>query len=430
LTTLPGEPIATIGLTDRIDLSNALHPSNTSERLFFGQIYETLVHVDCMGRVRPGLAASWRLDERSRRFWIVTLRENARFSDGTPVTAADVRAGWTRDGLGNEFRTHVGRLVQGVDVLDDRTLVVLLSSRRYDVPAALAHPDLAVAKQVAGSSLPLGTRSSRLEPPSNATRGLDLSELTVSRDHLPPLRFLVAPGDPRDLLDAGADLLVTRHQATLDYAATLPHFQRLPLPWQRTRILLIPGRSPQAPPLSEDARQALADDAVRGEARGAHGPFWWEADGCSIPRAESAPQPPAPRIVYDADDGAARDLAERFVGLARASSPAATAFLDAVLPDRPRRTFQRASGLTGKDLANARWLGADAGYILSVESRPLDPCHELLALMDTVPWLTPGTIIPLVDTRVQAVVRRGKSGGASEFDGALVIGGPNDLGSR
>jgi hypothetical protein len=31
---------------------------------------------------------------------------------------------------------------------------------------------------------------------------------------------------------------------------------------------------------------------------------------------------------------------------------------------------------------------------------------------------------------VQAVVRRGKSGGASEFDGALVIGGPNDLGSR
>ena len=44
-----------------------------------------------------------------------------------------------------------------------------------------------------------------------------------------------------------------------------------------------------------------------------------------------------PRIVYDAGDAAARDLAERFVGLVRASGPAATAFLDALLPDRPRR---------------------------------------------------------------------------------------------
>jgi hypothetical protein len=419
----PTEPIATVGLRDRIDPSNAPRPSNDSERLLFRQLYETLVRVDCLGRVGPGLAASWQLEDNGR-VWIVTLRENARFSDGTPVTAADVRASWTRDRA--EFLPHVSRLVQWVDVVGDRALAIQLSSSRSDAPVTLAHPDLAVAKWAAGSPWPLGTRSGRLAPAGDAARGSAASELTISRDHLPPLRFLVAPGDPRDLLDAGADLLLTRDPATLDYAATLPHFQRVPLAWHRTHLFLTSGRSALSPSLSEDARQALAADAVRGEARGAQGPFWWES-ACHLgPLAAPPTQSPTPRIVYDANDGAARDLAERFVGLVRASGPSATTFLDALLPDRPRRTFQRATGLTGEALANARRLGADAGYIVSVESRPLDPCHELQALMDSVGWLNVRTIVPLVDTRLQAVVRRGRSGATADFDGALVIGGVND----
>ena len=101
LTSQPGEPIATVGLTDRIDSSHAPRPSNDGERLLFRQLYETLVRADCMGRVIPGLAASWRLDGDGRT-WIVTLRENARFSDGTMATPADVRASWMRDGAGDE----------------------------------------------------------------------------------------------------------------------------------------------------------------------------------------------------------------------------------------------------------------------------------------------------------------------------------------
>ncbi len=427
----PGEPIATVALGDRIDPSNAPRSSNDSERLLFRQLYETLVRVDCMGRVGPGLATSWRLDQRSDWLWIVTLREDARFSDGTPVTAADVRAGWTRDGAGGELGTHVKRLVQWVDVVDDRTLVIQLSIPRIDAPVVLAHPDLAVAKRVADSPFPLGTRLSRLDVARDRARGVARSELTISRDNLPPLRFLVAPGDPRDLLDAGVDLLLTRDPATLDYATALPHFQRVPLAWQRTHIFVTAGRSTSSPSLSEDARQALANDAVRGEARGAQGPFWFETAQCHPwPIAGVQPHVPTPRIVYDANDGTARDLAERLVALVKASGPSSTTFLDALLPDRPQRTFQRATGLTGEALANARRLGTDAGYIVSVDSRPLEPCRDLHALVDSVPWLRPGTIVPLVDTRLQAVVRRGRSGVTADFDGALVIGGVNDPGSR
>ncbi len=427
-----GEPIATVGLTDRIDSSNAPRPTNRSERLLFNQLYETLVRVDCMGRVRPGLASSWRLDHGTGRLWIVTLRENARFSDGTPVTAADVRASWIRNDSDNRLPTYVGGHVIRVDVVDERTLVIQLRVDRFDAPVALAHPSLAIAKRVAESAWPLGTRSSRIASDGDAARKLGRSELTVSRDNLPALRFLVAPRDQRDLLDAGVDLLVTRDPATLDYAASLPQVRRVPLAWQQTLVLLLPGRRPGSPSLSEEARRALAGDAVRGESRGAQGPFWWErAPGCDlIPLDGGLGPPPTPRVVYDANDGAARDLSERFVGLVGASGAAAATFLDALLPDRPRRTFQRATGLTGENLANVRRLGTDAGYVLSVVSRPLEPCPELGALMESIPSVKPWTIIPLVDTRLQAILRHGPSGATTEFDGAILIGGVTTPGSR
>jgi hypothetical protein len=426
-----GELVATVALSNPVDPSNAPHPSNESERLVFRQLYETLVRADCHGRVGPGLAASWQLDANGRT-WIVTLRENARFFDGTPVTAADVQASWTRDGTRGELRPHVSRLVQSVTLVGDRALAITLRSQRVDAPLALAHPDLAIAKPVADSPWPLGTRSSRIatQGPTSVARGATV--ITVARGDLPAIRFLVAAGDTRDLLDQGVDLLLTRDPATLDYAATLPQFQSAPLAWQRTLVLLTPGRSRSAASLSENARQVLADDAVRGEARGARGPFWWQMmTDCEVtlspPRDHSSP---TPRIVYDLSDGAARDLAERLVGLVRASGPAATAFLDALLPDRPRRTYQRAAGLTGEALARAQQRGADAGYVMSLDTRPVDPCRELQALMDGAPWLDPETIVPLVETRRQAIVRRGRSGLTAEWDGGLVIAGVNDRDKR
>jgi len=394
--------------------------------LLFRQLYETLVRIDCHGRVRPGLAASWQIDP-NRRAWIVTLGENARFSDGAPLTPADVRASWTLDGIGDELRPRVSRLVESIAPVGGRTLAITLRSQRGGEPVALAHPDLAIARSVTDSPWPLGTRSTRIAPDDRTPVAKAARVITVARDNLSTVRFLVAPGDPRDLLDEGVDLLLTRDPAALGYAATLPHFRSVPLAWQRIHVLLAPGRSRTSPSLEEDARQVLAHDAVRGEAQGARGPFWWQMlPDCDVSLSPPRDQPLTPRIVYDAGDAAARDLAERFVGLVRASGPGATVLLDALLPDRPRRTFQRATGLTGEALARARRLGADAGYVMSLDGRPVDPCRDLQALMDGARWLDPETIVPLVETRLHAVVRRGRSGVNLEWDGGLVITGANE----
>jgi hypothetical protein len=412
----PGEPITTVALTERVDPANAPHPSNESERLVFRQLYETLVRVDCDGRVVPALAASWRRSVDGRT-WIVTLRPDAQFSDGVPVTSAAVLAGWSRNGAGGELRPNVSRLVQSIVSVDGETLAITLRSQRVDMPLALAHTDLAIAKPLPGSPWPLGTRARRI------TADRETLVVTSTTDEPAPLRFLVAPGDPRDLLDRGVDLLVTREPAALDYAATLAQFESVPLVWQRTYVLLTPGRARTSPPLSDGARQALADDAIRGEARGAEGPFWWQMlPDCEV--ADVRPRGPSSggRIVYDARDSAARDLAERFVGLANASSPGTTAILEALFPDRSGRSSQRAAGLTGEALALARRRGVDAGFIVAFDRRPLDPCRELQSVVEGAPWLDPETVVPLVDTRLRAIVRRGRSGMDAEWDGGLLIG--------
>lgn len=401
----PGEPISTVALGEPVNPANAPRPTNDSERLVFRQLYETLVRVDCMGRVAPGLASSWRRSVDGRT-WIVTLRTNARFSDGTPVTAPAVLALWSRDGVGGDLQPHVNPLVESIIAVDNESLAIRLRSPRIDVPFALAHTDLAIARPIAGTSWPLGTRSAHVTS--------DRASTTITTASGGSVRFLAPRGDPRDSLDESVDLLITRDRAALDYALTLPQFQSVALEWQRTEVLLSPGPAQATPLLSNEARQALASDAVRGEARGATSPFWWQdLPECEIaaPRALEPGWRPSGRVVYDSSDRAARDLAERLVGLA--STPGRT----------PRRTYQRATPLAGEALALALRRGGDAGYVMSFDNRPLDPCRELQMVMGRTPWLDPSTIVPMVDTRRRAIVRRGRSGIVSEWDGGLLIAG-------
>ena len=84
----PGEPITTVALGDRVDPSNAPHPSNESERLLFRQLYETLVRVDCQGRVASGRWPRRGGSTPTAAPGSSPCGENARFSDGTPVTTA------------------------------------------------------------------------------------------------------------------------------------------------------------------------------------------------------------------------------------------------------------------------------------------------------------------------------------------------------
>ena len=57
----------------------------------YNVVYESLVTVDDNGIPQPYLAEKWE-ESNSGETWTFTLRENLRFSDGTPLTADDVVA--------------------------------------------------------------------------------------------------------------------------------------------------------------------------------------------------------------------------------------------------------------------------------------------------------------------------------------------------
>jgi len=323
---------------------------------------EPLIRLDCFGVARPGAAESWTPDS-SHRTWTFVLAPSA-----LGVTAAGAASEWTiRPDAATTLR-YAG--VASAIPLDDRRLAVTLDRPTDSVPAFFADPSLGL---VTDSLPPTGT-------------------IFVARRP--------ASGDPRDALDAGADILRTGDPAILEYARTRNDFTVHPLPWNRTYALVVPpGRENLGALVPADStafRAGLARDAVRAEARAAEPPFWWEGmEPC--PTADTLPSTPgtsgSSTVVYAREDPVARALAERVVALSD-----------------QRMT---AGGLPGRSMAEALRGGFGRAYVVAVPRAALVPCREVAG------WPAGSILIPLIDTRMSVIVRRGVPRLTVELDGGL-----------
>jgi hypothetical protein len=179
----------------------------------------------------------------------------------------------------------------------------------------------------------------------------------------------------RDAIDGGSMLLATDDLDLVAYAASRPDLDVTPLSWDRTYVHLSPARQP---PLGAGA----GPDAVRVDARLAETP---PCDSLITPAASPTDSPPSRRVLYDAADRTARELAARIVALA----------------DRADVT---AVGLPGAALDDAVQRGADLAYIVSMPRASY--CDALAALSHRAPWLTSAVIVPLIDTRAHAIAPR------------------------
>jgi hypothetical protein len=439
----PGESVSLIGLTDQVSPAHAPIPTNDSERLLFRHVYDTLVHTDC-DSVRPGLAASWQLDGAGIT-WIIHMRRDARFSDGLAVTARDVIASWTLDG--SALRPEVARFILSATAPDEGTLFVVLKPQANQeratpvAPDILAQPALAIARFAPGSPWPFGTRDVRLDSPATSSSGrttitlvptIDVAPSTAppATSTTPPaadgLRFLVWPNrDARDLLDQGVDLVVTRDPAALAYANVLGQFESIPLPWLRSYVFVGRNRVIDAT-LAPEPRQQLATDAVSGEARGSS--LDWDdawhrctSGAADAPRASELPatSASAPRLAFDQADPVARSLAERIGVLA--SRPGGNQILDVLMPQARSRTLQMVP-LRERDLSSALARGEHAGFVIGVDS--MTNCEATATLQERAPWLTPRAVVPLVDTRLRALLRKGRSHMTIARDGTVIVDVP------
>lgn len=120
------------------------------------QIFSGLVSFDSNQVLTPELAKEWKISGNGTVFTF-TLRDNARFQNGRPVTAADIKYSWERaaakttrsptastyldDIVGfADFVAGKAPAISGLQVVNDRTLQVAIDAPKAYFLSKLAHP--------------------------------------------------------------------------------------------------------------------------------------------------------------------------------------------------------------------------------------------------------------------------------------------------
>ncbi len=203
--------------------------------------------------MRPGLAQSW--EKTGEKAWTLTIGEDA---DGRIITAERVA-----ELLATAVQDKRAPGIDSVQALGQRELRIYVSNPSDSLPPVLADAELLVYGGLAGE------RNDVFVIPARGK--LPVIELRLELDR-----------DARDALDRGADLMVSRDPALIDYAAAQRMFHSFPLPWSRTYVLLQPdGVETLSVGRTEAERRSLAQDAVQVDARGAEPLAWWaEAASC------------------------------------------------------------------------------------------------------------------------------------------------------
>ena len=157
-----------------------IRPFDPQERdilSIYNLVYESLVTVDDDGLPQPQLAESWTSADDGKT-WTFILRDNLYFSDGTPLTAADVAASGqhildmanNEDATAQGFYRNMQYMVSKFFAQDNTTLVVTTTSARpyYGMLYAMTFP-VVPADQV-DLSAPYGSgayKFSAFEPANN-----------------------------------------------------------------------------------------------------------------------------------------------------------------------------------------------------------------------------------------------------------------------
>ncbi len=151
--------VGVVGL-DSLDPARANQPVKV---LAAALLYQPLVSLSPAMRPVPGVASRWTVDSAQKRITF-TLRRDARFHDGTRVTAGDVKATLdhvaakaTASPLAALLADLVGYnavhvdgstgALAGITIPDDHTVVFDLASPSADFPSALGHPALGIRPQ-------------------------------------------------------------------------------------------------------------------------------------------------------------------------------------------------------------------------------------------------------------------------------------------
>ncbi|WP_448661709.1 ABC transporter substrate-binding protein [Sphingomonas sp. CJ20] len=123
-------------------------PLDMAQRVLMGATAQGLVRFDASGQIEPGLAARWIVIDDGRSY-IFRLRDDARWSDGTPVDAAQV-VRVLRRAAAPGSRNVLAPFLAVIDEIVEMTpqvIEVRLKRPRPDLLKLFAQPELALFRK-------------------------------------------------------------------------------------------------------------------------------------------------------------------------------------------------------------------------------------------------------------------------------------------
>ncbi len=117
-------------------------------QIFLTAVYQTLIGVDPtdLTVLVPRLADSWEANAESTEFTF-TLNPDATFSDGSPVTAADVKFSWERLAGLEGSASYLMSGVTSVEAPDDQTVVVTMEAPNSAFINIVSAPYMGIVSQ-------------------------------------------------------------------------------------------------------------------------------------------------------------------------------------------------------------------------------------------------------------------------------------------
>jgi peptide/nickel transport system substrate-binding protein len=136
------KPVLTMGITNYTTTLNPAIAGGGDQMMPIDLAYESLIHLKPNGDIGPGLATSWHYIGKTNTEFSFTLRHNARFSDGTPVTASAVKAWLDYAYFKVKGGITASLALQSVETAGQWTVVLHLSAPNSEMPNLLSEPNM------------------------------------------------------------------------------------------------------------------------------------------------------------------------------------------------------------------------------------------------------------------------------------------------
>jgi peptide/nickel transport system substrate-binding protein len=119
-------------------MNPALNSGGGEASMLLSLAYSPLIHQNSDGTFAPGLASSWRYVGAGNKVFELTLRDGAKFSDGTPVDAQSVKAWLDYSVKANTGGSATVGKIDSVQAPDAKTVRIKLKDPNPTMPHALS----------------------------------------------------------------------------------------------------------------------------------------------------------------------------------------------------------------------------------------------------------------------------------------------------